>query len=130
MWNLVMTSSVAPIDGHESDLLPSRKLLWSLRLLCIIALSVSGYLAWTAFNSSEVYGCGGGEVFDCGHVLTSQYSKVLGIPVSVPAFALYASMIGVLFFFRPGASAKFLRAGWTVMTIGSFAAEQSGQFYL
>ena len=125
-----MTSSVAPIDSHESDFLPSRRLLWSLRLLCIIALSVSGYLAWTAFNSTEVYGCGGGEVFDCGHVLNSQYSKILGVPVSVPAFALYASMIAVLFFLRPGASTKLVRAGWAVLTIGAFSAALAAFWFI
>lgn len=125
-----MTSSVAPIDSHESDFLPSRRLLWSLRLLCIIALSVSGYLAWTAFNSTEVYGCGGGEVFDCGHVLNSQYSKILGVPVSVPAFALYASMIAVLFFLRPGASAKLIRAGWALLTIGAFSAALAALWFI
>ncbi|HIE97419.1 MAG TPA: vitamin K epoxide reductase family protein, partial [Fuerstia sp.] len=59
-------------------------MLWTFRILCATALSLSGYLAWTALNQIPVYGCGGGEVFDCGHVLTSKYAKVFGMPVSVP----------------------------------------------
>ena len=88
----------------------------------MIALIISGYLAWVAFSAGEVAGCSGGEVFDCGHVLTSQYAKVFGIPVSVPAFALYASLLGVLAFFRPSTPRNLLRMGWNVLTVGAIAA--------
>lgn len=86
------------------------------------AMVISGYLAWTAFTASEVAGCSGGEVFDCGHVLTSRYAKVFGIPVSAPAFGLYATMLAVLVFFRQGTPEKLLRFGWGILTVGSLAA--------
>lgn len=91
-------------------------------LLCLIALSISGYLANASFNTGEVAGCSGGEVIDCDHVLHSKFSKVLGIPVSVPAFALYATMLSVLVFFRKSASDALLKSGWMVLTFGSLCA--------
>jgi len=91
-------------------------------LLCAVALAISGYLAWTAFNAKEVYGCGGGEIFDCGHVLNSQYSKIFGVPVSVPAFGLYATLLSVLTFFRPSAPEKLLKVGWGILTVGGISA--------
>lgn len=114
----------------EPRLLPSNWLIWTMRLLCTVALSVSGYLAWTAFQASEVYGCGGGEVFDCGHVLTSSWSKWFGIPVSVPAFGLYASLIAVLAFFRQSAPEKLLRHGWQALTIGAFSAGMAALWFI
>lgn len=93
-----------------------------MRALCAVALGISGYLAYTALTAQQVVGCGGGEVFDCSHVLNSEFSKVMGIPVSVPAFGLYASMLGLLFFFRNDAPDNILRSGWSVLTVGSVAA--------
>lgn len=120
-------------DRHESfdsSLYASRPVIWLCRVLCFVALVISGYLAWSAFNSSEVAGCGGGSVFDCGHVLTSKYAKVLGLPVSVPAFGLYASLLGVLFFMRKDAPPRFLRAGWTFLTVGAFSAGLAALWFI
>ena len=114
----------------SSGLRPSGKLLWTFRILCATALAISGYLAWTALNAIPVYGCGGGEVFDCGHVLTSKYAKVFGMPVSVPAVALYLSLLGVLAFFRPDTPERLLRAGWSVLTVGAIAAALSALWFI
>lgn len=105
-----------------SSLLPSRSLIWTCRVLCTIALLISGYLAYTAFTASEVYGCGGGNVFDCGHVLHSQYAKIVGVPVSVPAFGMYASLLVVLAFFRKETPETMLTAGWSLLTVGALSA--------
>lgn len=93
-----------------------------MRLLCLTALSISGYLAWTSFQTGEVFGCSGGELIDCDHVLHSKYAKVLGIPVTVPAFALYATLLSVLFFFRKATPESLLKAGWMVLTVGAISA--------
>jgi uncharacterized membrane protein/protein-disulfide isomerase len=57
----------------------------------LIALGLSCYLAHAAFTMSEVAGCGGSGVFDCGHVLHSKWSKALGLPVSV--FAIVTHLV-------------------------------------
>ncbi|MEQ9407252.1 MAG: vitamin K epoxide reductase family protein [Fuerstiella sp.] len=110
--------------------MPSRLFIWTCRLLCLTALGISGYLAWTAFQATEVYGCGSGEVFDCGHVLTSQYAKVLGIPVSVPAFGMYAGLLAVLSFFRTDTPSGLLRVGWAALTVGSGAAALAALWFV
>ncbi|MCP4788159.1 MAG: thioredoxin domain-containing protein [Fuerstiella sp.] len=125
-----MTTSASQNHSVPFGLLPSGKLLWTFRILCATALSLSGYLAWTALNQVPVYGCGGGEVFDCGHVLTSKYAKVFGMPVSVPAVALYLSLLSVLAFFRPETPEKLLRAGWSLLTFGAIAAALSALWFI
>ena len=62
-----------------------------------VALVVSAYLAYATFTMTDVAGCGGGSIFDCGHVLHSKWSKAAGIPVSVFAFATHAILISGLF---------------------------------
>ena len=125
-----VTTSASQNQSVPSGLLPSVQLLWTFRILCATALSISGYLAWTALNAIPVYGCGGGEVFDCGHVLTSKYAKVFGMPVSVPAVALYLSLLSVLAFFRPDTPDKLLRVGWSVLTVGAVAAALSALWFI
>ncbi|MCP4173502.1 MAG: thioredoxin domain-containing protein [Fuerstiella sp.] len=125
-----MTTSASQNQSLSSALLPSGKLLWTFRILCATALTLSGYLAWTALNAIPVYGCGGGEVFDCGHVLTSKYAKVFGLPVSVPAVALYLSLLTVLAFFRRNTPENLLRAGWSVLTFGAVAAALSAVWFI
>ncbi|MGD9858070.1 MAG: vitamin K epoxide reductase family protein [Planctomycetaceae bacterium] len=98
------------------------QLIWGLRLLCGAALLVSGYLAVTALRSEQVAGCGGGVVFDCGHVLTSRWSRIFGLPVSVPAVLLYGGMLGALCFCRSAKSASVRRRAWDAVVTGAMAA--------
>jgi uncharacterized membrane protein len=98
---------------------PRPSFVWTLRILCSVALAITGYLAVKALRLEEVAGCGSGPYFDCSHVLHSRWSKLLGVPVSVPAFALYTVMLAALAVcrrpnFRP-------RLAWGVITVGSIA---------
>lgn len=63
--------------------------------LACLAAGISGYLAWTALTATKVMGCGG-DLFDCSHVLTSRWSTVFGIPVGLPAAALYVVLLASL----------------------------------
>lgn len=119
-----MTTSTIP------SLQLSRPLLWVCRILCAIALVISGYLAWTAFNASEVAGCGGGEILDCSHVLNSHYAKIFGLPVSVPAFGMYASLLALLAFFGPNTPEKLLRVGWGILTVGALSAGLAALWFI
>ncbi len=110
--------------------LPSARFVWILRAICVTALGISVYLAWTAFSIGEVFGCGGGDVFDCGHVLTSHWSKVLGISVSVPAAGVYASLLALLAFARMNGSQRLRQMVWSGMTIGSVMAALSALWFI
>lgn len=107
-------------NPSETDA-PSRGVIRAMRGLCATALLFSGYLAWTALNASEVYGCGG-DVFDCGHVLTSSYSRWFGIPVSIPAVALYASLLVVLGFAGKTTPHELRRYSWIMLQVGGTTA--------
>ena len=117
------------ISSAEAEL-PSVRFVWSLRLICVAALGISGYLAWTAFSLGKVYGCSSGELIDCGHVLTSHWSKVMGVPVSVPAVGLYASLIALLAFARHGGPKSFRQLVWGGMTLGSVMAGLAALWFI
>jgi uncharacterized membrane protein len=108
----------------------SRPFAWTLRLLCLAALGVTGYLALTALRSEDVAGCGSGAVFDCSYVLHSRWSKFLDLPVSVPAFALYAVVMTALLFCRPAATRSHLRLAWGVVTVGAISAGLAALWFL
>ncbi len=110
--------------------LPSARFVWSLRLICTAALGISVYLAWTAFSMGQVFGCSGGDVIDCGHVLTSHWSKVMGIPVSVPAAVLYASLIALLVFARRSSPKALRQLVWSGMTLGSVMAGLAALWFI
>lgn len=66
-----------------------------LGVVSAIGLGISVYMSWIGLTGSSVVGCDGG-LFDCDHVLTSRWSKFLGIPVGLPAAGLYAGLLGLL----------------------------------
>jgi len=69
-----------------------------------------------------VLGCGGGEVVDCGHVLNSEWSRVAGVPVSIPAVALYGCLLALLSFARRAAPLAFQKLLWTFLGCGFLTA--------
>ena len=123
----VGTSDVLPSALAE---LPSARFVWSLRLICAAALGISVYLAWTAFGMGQVFGCSGGDLIDCEHVLTSHWSKVLGVPVSVPAAGLYASLIALLAFARQGGPNRLRQLVWGGITLGSTMAGLAALWFI
>ncbi len=125
-----MSMNLSSGSGSAGQVISGR-MLWTLRGLCATGLGISGYLAWKAFRMEEVFGCGGGgSVFDCSHVLTSKWSKVFGLPVSVPAFGLYASLLMLLAFVRRDAPAPFRRLLWSGMTLGSLMAGLAALWFI
>ncbi len=120
-----------PKASFKDELAPGvGPLVWGMRLLCGAALLVTGYLAVTALRSEQVAGCGGGAVFDCGHVLTSRWSKLFGLPVSVPAVALYGGMLGALWFCQSSSSASIRRRAWDAIVTGAIAAGLAAVWFL
>ncbi|MEM9940619.1 MAG: vitamin K epoxide reductase family protein [Planctomycetota bacterium] len=81
-----------PVRGE----FPARKTVCLIALVSIVAFSASSYLAFVAFTSSKVAGCGSGKLFNCGHVISSRWSLWFGIPVSVLAASLYVGLVAAL----------------------------------
>jgi len=96
-----------------------------------IALVISAYLAYATFTMSDVAGCGGGSIFDCGHVLHSKWSKAAGVPVSVFAFATHALLISGLFVMisqRFGSSVRKLAT--CVVLVAAVAASLAALYFI
>ncbi len=110
---------------------PSGRWIAALACACIVALGVSGYLGWVALTSSKVAGCGGGRLFDCGHVISSRWSLWLGIPVSILAFGLYTCMTAAL---TVGSSSRFSfavrQAAWGVVMLLAISAGMAAIWFI
>ena len=107
----------------------SQKLIWTLRALCGVALTISGYLTWVALNKSGVAGCGG-SVFDCDHVLSSRWSMWFTTPVAMGAVGLYSVAIVALAFCTSNASETQRRFALPTVTICGLAAGLSAIWFV
>jgi len=114
----------------ESLTAPPRFFIGALGALCCIALGISGYLAITALRSEDVAGCGGGAYLDCGYALHSRWSKVLSLPVSVPAFALYAVLLAALIGCRVPVARARVGLAWGTITVGAIAAGIAAMWFI
>lgn len=94
--------------------------IWAVRFLSLIAMSIAGYLAYNAIANAQPAGCG--PTGGCGEVLSSRWSKLFGVPVSIPAMLIYAGIIVGTFFITPGKRDTTRRDGWLVLiTLALFA---------
>ena len=96
-----------------------------------IALVISTYLAYATFTMSEVAGCGSGNIFDCGHVLHSKWSKTIGIPVSVFAIVTHIALITGLFFnLSDRFGAKVRSAAASIVFVAAIAASFAAIYFI
>jgi uncharacterized membrane protein len=65
------------------------------RGLSLAALVISTYLTWASLSGGGVAGCG--PESGCDRVLSSQWSKWLGLPVSVGALGVYTAVFAATF---------------------------------
>ncbi len=93
-----------------------------------IAFATSCYLAWAAFTSSAVAGCGGGSVFDCSHVLHSRWSTVLTIPVSVPAIVTHTLILTMLM--AKSISPRLQQIRWAIIGFASLTASAAAVWFI
>jgi uncharacterized membrane protein len=107
----------------------SQKLVWTLRVLCGVALVISGYLTWVALNKSGVAGCGG-SVFDCDHVLSSRWSNWFVVPVATGATGLYTLAIVALGFCGSRSSEQQRRFALPVLTTCGLAAGLAAVWFI
>lgn len=94
--------------------------IWAVRILSLVAMSIAGYLAYNAIANAQPAGCG--PTGGCGEVLSSRWSKLFGVPVSIPAMLVYAGIIVGTFFITPGKRDTTRRDAWLVLiTLAIFA---------
>lgn len=69
----------------------NRLSLQAARVFLVFALGGAGYLAFVSLSGGGVAGCGPGS--GCNEVLSSHWAYWMGIPVSLPAIAVYLSLL-------------------------------------
>ncbi len=92
---------------------------WSLRVLAWLAFGVASYLAWHAVTQAPVAGCSVGSSIHCDVVLSSSWSKWLGIPVAVLGLAFYATLasLSVLLGLRNAPANRWIGTIFTMLSI-------------
>lgn len=77
-----------------SNMASSTKILAALiTLSALVAMGLSVYLAWSAWGAGEVAGCTADGAFDCDTVLSSDWSRWLGVPVAALGAIVYLAII-------------------------------------
>ena len=122
-----VSRNLAEYRRQAHSTVPNAGFRWTLRLISLVALATSSYLAWIAFTAGSVAGCGSGATFDCSHVLSSSWSSLLGIPVSFPAVVLYAMVSALLIV---PASWKLSQWRWPLIAFAAFLAGFGGLWFI
>jgi uncharacterized membrane protein/thiol-disulfide isomerase/thioredoxin len=78
---------------------------WTLVVLAWIAFSVAGYLAFHSVTGTAVAGCTLGSGHGCDVVLSSSWSKWIGVPIAVLGLAVYATLASLALFLGRGGEA-------------------------
>src|SRR5262245_2443860 len=86
---------------------------WPLVAICIAGMLLTSYLTFTALSGSAVRGCSAGG--GCNVVLTSQWSKMFGLPTAFWGFLAYAGLAATAFIKRED---KHWRYAWTAALFG------------
>jgi uncharacterized membrane protein/protein-disulfide isomerase len=102
----------------------STPLLWTVRVLSWLAFGVASYLAWHAMTQTAVAGCGMGSAAGCDVVLTSSWSKWLGVPVAVIGLACYAALatLSLLLGLRMPSVSRWISAAFITLCVAAGAA--------
>jgi uncharacterized membrane protein len=75
-------------------------------ILALIALVLSGYLAWSSWQQSKLLGCGGEGGANCEEVISTRWGKWFGIPVGAGGVLVYGAIFLVSQSMRKQASLK------------------------
>jgi uncharacterized membrane protein len=80
--------------------LSDRALRVAAAVVALAGVAVAGYLTWMHYEGGSVVCVVGGS---CEEVQSSEYSKVLGLPVAVLGLAAYAIVLGLVAWDSPTA---------------------------
>ncbi len=81
---------VVTVEPVRRDNVQSR-LFFVARVCLLVAIVGASYLAWVALTGGSVAGCG--PQSGCNRVLSSRWAYWLGLPVSLPALAVYFCLL-------------------------------------
>lgn len=102
---------------------------WVLLGLNLLALALSGYLAWHSLMGGAVIGCSGGS--SCEQVLSSRWSSIGGVlPVSGLAIGVYLAMLVAGFCLGPSTEVSLRQLAWRAMLVLSGAVAGSAVWFI
>ena len=99
-----------------------------LAVLALAGLSLSAFLVYEAMSSSALPGCGPGS--GCDEVLSSAWSKVLGIPVAALAVLLYATILAAVLSLNTRLPSRFQRLLWMILITTSVITIAAAVYFL
>ena len=85
-------------------------------LLAALAMGLAGVLLYQVQTVQPLPGCGGGS--GCEMVLTSRWSSLFGIPVSLPAMGIYVAMFAAVLLRDTEAKRPDVAADWVMTFCG------------
>ncbi len=113
---------VAGRSARASDSLPSwqapapgRLWRWAMRLSLATALAASAYLAWASLAGGTLVGCSGLPQIGCEQALSGRWAWWCLIPVSVPGFFAYTTMLLAAACLGPKRRPAVQRAAWLAL---------------
>ncbi|WP_433022675.1 vitamin K epoxide reductase family protein [Kribbella sp. CA-294648] len=65
---------------------------WTTLVLSVAGVVVAAYLTYEHFTAGTTLACPNTGVVNCGKVISSEYSKLLGIPVALLGLGFFAAM--------------------------------------
>jgi uncharacterized membrane protein/protein-disulfide isomerase len=105
-------------------------LRWPLRGLSLTAMLLSGFLAWISLTHDvALAGCGGVAFFDCDTVLGSRWATWFGLPVSLPAVAVYAGILTGSILIGPRRSPVRRARAWQALILLGVLAAGAGLWF-
>ena len=111
------SDTMAKKPDSEVEGLTKPVMVLAIRLLVLVALVVSGYLAWLSYKGGVPIGCG--PESDCDKVLGSKWSTWFGIPVSVFAIIVDAMVLVATLALKPKSPAVAQRRAWAMLVFGA-----------
>ncbi|MEM7314201.1 MAG: vitamin K epoxide reductase family protein [Planctomycetota bacterium] len=125
-----MNATINAIEDAPAYNYPPAWVVNLLRVTAIIALGIALFLAWSAYQVGDIAGCSGGGIWDCGHVLHSRWSKIFGLPVSIPASGLYMSLLAASAFLGKSIPNRVRNLSWSIVTVLAISAGAAALWFI
>lgn len=113
-------------DSSPNELGRTKLFFALVTVLAVIALGLSSYLSWSTWSSTPVAGCDNSGLIACDHVLSSPWSKWLGLPVSMLGALVYVGILVATWL----AAKRDSSLAWTALLTLSLMAAGSAMWFI
>jgi len=111
--------SVNILRSVRASRIEATKAMWIVRILTILSILISAYLAMIVVSRGIPFGCGHGG--DCEHFFRKGgFTKLMGIPVAALAIPVHFVLLLATGFIHIGLTDTTRRRAWSIITIAGF----------